>query len=280
MSAAPRVSVRHALIPCGGRGERMYALTGGAPKELLPLAGVALVEWVVRECAASGASEVLVVTAPGKDGIRERLAPRVGAPGFPVRIEFIDQPAATGLIDAVRLGRSFAAGAPLAVALPDNLFVGDAPGLAQVIETYYRTGQNCVALIPATEASETTRVGTTMYHGMRHGDDVAIDGLRDGREPSTRTADGPGDLYASVGRFVLTDEVWHLLDAATTAAARTAGARPDAGPALQQILDAGRLVGRCVRGEFLDVGDPSGYDEAVRLIRRPPRLSAPTGELA
>jgi UTP--glucose-1-phosphate uridylyltransferase len=258
----------------------MYALTGGAPKELLPLAGVALVEWVVRECAASGASEVLVVTAPGKDAIRERLAPRVGAPGFPVRIDFIEQSAPTGLIDAVRLGREFAADAPLAVALPDNLFVGDAPGLAQVIETYYRTGQNVVALIPARDASDTTRVGATMYRGERHGDDVAIRGLLDGRVPAARGADETRDLYASVGRFVLTEEVWPLLDAATAAAARTAGAHPDAGPVLQHVLDAARLVGRCVRGEFLDVGDPTGYDEAVRLIRRPPRLSAPTGELA
>src|ERR1700733_13139825 len=126
MSSAPRATVRHALIPCGGRGTRMRAVSGAAPKELLSVAGVSLVEWVARECAASGASELLVVTAPGKDAIRERLAPHTGSP---VRIEFVEQPTAAGLMDAVRLGRTFAGHAPLAVALPDNLFVGDAPGM-------------------------------------------------------------------------------------------------------------------------------------------------------
>src|SRR5271156_5677410 len=108
MSSAPRATVRHALIPCGGRGTRMHAVAGAAPKELLPIAGVSLVEWVARECAASGASELLVVTASGKEAIRERLAPHTGSPGFPVRIEFVEQPDPTGLMDAVRLGRAFA----------------------------------------------------------------------------------------------------------------------------------------------------------------------------
>jgi UTP--glucose-1-phosphate uridylyltransferase len=272
MSSAPRATVRHALIPCGGRGIRMRDIAGAAPKELLPIAGVSLVEWVARECAASGASELLVVTAPGKDAIRERLTPHTGSPGFPVRIEFVEQPAAAGLMDAVRLGRTFAGGAPLAVALPDNLFVGDAPGMYQVIETYYRTGKNVVGVVELSPADASRRGATAPFEGaMHHGDEFAITAIGSkGRDPHAK--------YTGIGRFVFTDEVWGVIDAVGDALPQ--GTELDDIPVLQQLLANDRLVGRRMRGQFLDVGLPAGYEEATRIIRRPPRPSAPTGELA
>lgn len=271
MSSAPRATVRHALIPCGGLGTRMRAIAGATPKELLPIGGMSLVEWVARECAASGASELLIVTAPGKDAIRERLAPHTGSPGFPVRIEFIEQPEPVGLMDAVRLGRAFSSSGPLAVALPDNLFVGDAPGLAQVIETYYRTGKNIVGVVPMLpQATDTARRGATApFAGSLHGDEFDITGI------GTKGAAG---AFSGIGRFVFTDEVWAAIDA--VAAALKPGTELDDIPVLQHLLAAHRLVGRRMRGQFLDVGLPAGYEEATRIIRRPPRPSAPTGELA
>jgi UTP--glucose-1-phosphate uridylyltransferase len=251
----------------------MHALAGATPKELLPIAGVSLVEWVARECAASGASELLVVTASGKEAIRERLAPHTGSPGFPVRIEFVEQPNPTGLMDAVRLGQAFAGGAPLAVALPDNLFVGDAPGMYQVIETYYRTGKNVVGVVEALAADANRRGPTAPIEGaVHHGDEVAITAI------GSKGARDPNAKFSGIGRFVFTDEVWEVIDA--VGGAQPSGAEHDDVPVLQQLLAVGRLVGRRMRGQFLDVGLPAGYEEATRIIRRPPRPSAPTGELA
>jgi UTP--glucose-1-phosphate uridylyltransferase len=251
----------------------MSAVAGASPKELLSVAGVSLIEWVARECAASGASELLVITAPGKDTIRERLAPHTGSPGFPVRIEFVEQPSPAGLMDAVRLGRDFAGGAPLAVALPDNLFVGDAPAMAQVIETYYRTGKNVVGVVQMLASEATRRGRTAPFEGkLQRGDEFAITAIGDKGAPASPSA------FTGVGRFVVTDEVWAVIDA--VGAALTPGAELDDIPVLQRLLAAGRLVGRRIRGQFLDVGIPAGYEEATRIIRRPPRPSAPTGELA
>lgn len=251
----------------------MRPVAGAAPKELLPIAGVSLIEWVARECAASGASELLVVTAPGKDGIRERLAPHTGSPGFPVRIEFVEQPTPAGLMDAVRLGHNFSGGAPLAVALPDNLFVGDAPGMAQVIETYYRSGKNVVGVVEMLAAEAAHRGATAPFRGtLQHGDEFAITAIGDKAAPAT-----PG-AYTGVGRFVFTDEVWGIID--TVASVLPSDSELDDIPVLQRLLAVSRLVGRRIRGQFLDVGLPEGYEEATRVIRRPPRPSAPTGELA
>jgi UTP-glucose-1-phosphate uridylyltransferase len=133
MTASPRAAVRHAIIPC------LHQV------ELLPIGGVPMLEWVVRECAASGTSDLLIVTTSDLDAIRSLIAPRVGSPGFPLRIEFAEIAPAFG--DALAHGHAFAGDAPLGVALPTNLFIGDAPGLSQVVETYYRTGKNVAGVV-------------------------------------------------------------------------------------------------------------------------------------
>lgn len=133
MSSTPRATVRHAVIPCLDN------------VELLPIGGVPMLEWVVRECAASGTSDLLIATCADLDAIRSLIAPRVGSPGFPLKIEFQEVGSQFG--QAIVAGREFAGESPLGVALPTNLFVGDAPGLAQVVETYYRTGKNVAGVI-------------------------------------------------------------------------------------------------------------------------------------
>ena len=70
--------VRRAVIPCGGKGTRMRALTGGAPKELLEVAGEPLLVHVLRECGAAGVVSALVLIAPGNEAIVDVVAPLAG----------------------------------------------------------------------------------------------------------------------------------------------------------------------------------------------------------
>lgn len=257
--------VRRAIIPCGGKGTRMLHLTGGAPKELLPVAGVPLVERVARECAASGVDELLVVVAPGKDAIAAHLAPRAGTPGMPSRIAFVEQREARGLADAIRLGRDFADGEPVAVALPDNLFVDDAPGVAQVADAFARTGCNVVAVVEIRAEEAARRGPTSVFPGRLDGDLFHIARLPDKGERS-RTFDtgGAPSAFTGVGRYVFLPESFTTIDAVE----RTlpAGAELDDVPVMQRLLAEGRLVGRRMRGRFLDAGLPQGYDEAQRAL--------------
>jgi UTP-glucose-1-phosphate uridylyltransferase len=262
--------VRRAIVPCGGRGTRMRALTGGAPKELLPLAGVPLVEHVTRECAASGVEEVLVIVAPGKDAIAAHLAPLAGAPGMPRRIAFLEQPRARGLADAIRLGRAFAGDAPVAVALPDNLFVGDAPGVAQVAETFARTGQHVVAVVEITREEAARRGPTAVLPGTRDGDRFDIARIPDkGAHGDTFDTGGAEAAHTAVGRYVFRPDVFDAIDAVERArpAARAAEELDDV-PVLQHLLAHGRLVGRRMRGRFLDAGLPDGYADARAQLER------------
>lgn len=88
MSPAP---VTKALIPCGGKGTRMSALTGGAAKELLPIGGVPLVLHVLEECVASGLDDIPVM---------QMLLRRGRLTGCLIRGDFLDVGLPSGYVEA------------------------------------------------------------------------------------------------------------------------------------------------------------------------------------
>jgi len=258
-------ALRRALIPCGGRGTRMRALTGGAPKEMIPVAGRPAIDWVLRECAASGVSDVLIVTAPGKEVLAEHVRRVAGAPGMPARCEVVVQHEARGLADAIRLGRDFAGRESLTVALPDNIFIAEQPALWQVLETYVRTGQNVVAVVEIHAEVAARRGPTPVLRGELHGDDFHLEHIPDkGDRHSTFDAQGARRAFTAVGRYVFTPDAFAVIDQVEQAL--PPGAELDDVPVMQRLLGYGMLVGRRITGRFLDIGLPLGYAEADALL--------------
>jgi UTP-glucose-1-phosphate uridylyltransferase len=74
-----------------------------------------------------------------------------------------------------------------------------------------------------------------------------------------------------VGRYVFTPDVW---EAITQVEQRLPpGTELDDVPVMQHLLAQGKLIGRRVRGRFLDVGLPQGYAEANATLRAAKRSS-------
>jgi UTP-glucose-1-phosphate uridylyltransferase len=220
----------------------MRTVARDGPKEMVPVAGRPAIDWVLQECAESGFDEILVVSAPGKDALVEHLARLPG-------VQTVIQREPRGLADAIRHGRDFAADQPLAVALPDNIFVGARPAK-----------MNIVAIIEI-GARQAARKGAT----------AALDGVRDGgayriSRISDKGATSATSAYTAVGRFVFLPEALAAIDVVE----RTipAGAELDDVPLMQWLLAHGALQGRVIDGRFLDVGLPSGYEEANALLGR------------
>lgn len=254
-------SVRKALIPCGGKGTRMASLTGGGAKELLPIAGVPIVLCVMEECAASGIDEVLIVSSPGKDDLAEVVQAAAGARGMPRTVEVVIQRDPRGLADAIRLGRRFAGDSPLAVALPDNLFIAQPPALAQLIALHRDTGKNIVAIVEVA-ADERDRYGpTAIYPGRVAGNEYVIERIPDkGSKGKTFDTKGASAAFTGVGRYVFLPGTFDVIDAVD--AGLRGGSELDDIPVMQRLLASGELTGCLIRGEFLDVGIPAGYASA------------------
>src|SRR5574340_1639029 len=60
---------RTAVVPAAGLGTRFLPATKPLPKELLPVVDNPGIELVAGEAADSGATRLIIVTAPGKDGV-------------------------------------------------------------------------------------------------------------------------------------------------------------------------------------------------------------------
>lgn len=243
----------------------MLALTHGAPKELLPVGGVPVLHRVLAECAASGITDALIVTAPGKDALEAYARPLAGAAGMPARIEFVVQREPRGLADAIRRGRDFAAAEPVAVALPDNLFISDMPAVAQVIDAYEREGVSVVGVTAVFMRDAARRGPTAVYPGVRDGDLLRITRISDkGEHGATFDTHGAASALTGVGRYVFTTEAFGVID--DVERSLPAGAELDDIPVMQRLLAGGRLVGRVLHGLFLDVGLPGGYAEAEQRL--------------
>ena len=255
------VPPHHALIPCGGKGTRMLSLTGGAPKELVEVAGVPVVERVARECAASGITDLLVVIAPGKEAIQDRLAWQAGTHGMPARISFAVQRDARGLADAIRLGASFCNRGPIAVALPDNLFLGATPALQQVINVATKAGKSAVSIVGISTEEARAKGATAIYQGDIVGHEYRISHIPDkGAKSATFDTRGAKVAYTGVGRYAFGPALWKAIDEVDATLAP--GAELDDIPVMQLLLNRGLMTGCLIEGRFLDVGLPTGYNEA------------------
>ena len=255
-------TVTRALIPCGGKGTRMSEVTHGAPKELIDVAGEPLLVHVLRECAASGVAEVLIVTAPGKEEIERVVAPLAGAPGMPHRLTFVIQREPRGLADALRHGREFAEDQTVGVALPDNLFIDGPPALGQVIETHDSTGKSVVAIVEIAAGDAERRGPTAVYDGALVSDgEFRITRIPDkGAPAATFDTGGAATAHTGVGRYVFTADALAMID--ESSGILPAGRELDDVPLMQRLLARDRLTGRLLRGRFLDAGLPAGYREA------------------
>ncbi len=267
---------RKALIPCGGKGTRMMGLSRGGAKELLPVAGKPLLLWALGESAASGIDDVMIVISPGKEDVAEAALAAAGQAGMPARIEIGVQHEPRGLADAIRVGREFAGAEPLAVALPDNVFVGDAPALAQVGAVYTATGKNVVAMVELFQKDAARYGPTSIYPGEIVGDEFRISAVPDkGDRGKTFDLKGARSGFTGVGRYVFTSEAFATIDEVESGL--TAGQELDDIPVMRLLLQRRRLTGCRIRGDFLDVGIPSGYSEANgRLMDRAGKVSSPS----
>ena len=158
--------VRKAVIPAAGMGTRFLPVTKSVPKELLPILDRPMLQYVVEEAAEGGVEEVIIVTAPGKEGIASYFQPspalerrlsengsqdlldRVLQASRLARVSFVIQEEALGLGHAVLTAREAVGDEPFVVILPDDI-VHHTPGVvAQMVDIFDRTQAGVVAVEP------------------------------------------------------------------------------------------------------------------------------------
>ena len=274
--------VTKAVIPAAGLGTRMLPIARTVPKEVLPIVDRPVVEYLVREAADSGITDILIITNRGKGAMEDYFdySPEyemaLRAKGKlkqleeirelvdRVNIQFIRQKEARGLGHAISCARAFTGDEAFCVLYGDDVVYSDVPVCRQMMDSYERHGLAVAGVQPVSDEQ------IVKYCSLK----VENIGGREYKVSDMIEKPGPGEKFSNLsilGRVLLTPDIYDIIDST----------EPGAGGEIQ-LTDAMKTLSRTKGmtavefvGRRYDMGSKMGFLEAnVEYALRDPSLSA------
>lgn len=236
-------TVRKAVVPAAGLGTRFRPVTRAVPKPMLPVLDTPLLHYVVREAFESGIEHVGLIIAPGQEAIARYFEEGPDE----AKVSTMVQDRQRGLGHAVLQAREFVGEEPFAALLPDDLFWAERPAISYLIDVFDRFAGSVLAV----EEVADERISSLGIIDPLQLDDALFEVRSIVEKPRIEAA--PSNL-ASIGRYVLTPDVFDILD----------GLPPGANGEIQLTdaiaaqLSRSRVYATLVPGVHVDAGTPVG----------------------
>jgi UTP--glucose-1-phosphate uridylyltransferase len=258
------VQVRKAVVLAAGLGTRMLPATKAIPKEMLPVVDKPLIQYAVEEAARAGIEEIIFVVAEGKEAIAQHfghttrteaaikhqgdatLLELVQQPSHLARYEYVLQDAPKGIAHAVACARDHLEGSAFALLFPDDLIVGGAPCVGQMIDAY---SEGSMIAVQEVAPADIPQYG--IVDPASAGNPAPLKGVVE--KPTAE--DAPSRL-GIVGRYILGPTIFEHIDATVPGK----NGELQITDALARQIASGELVTAFqYEGTRYDTGRPLGY---------------------
>ena len=244
--------IKKCVIPAAGMGKRLYPLTRGQPKEMLPIMSKPVIHYVVSEAINSGIDEILIIVGAGKEAIinyfdRHKMDEELDINGeydFP-DIYFVRQKEQKGLADAISYARNFTGDEDFLVLLGDTIYQSfdSSTVTSHLLETYYRIAKPLIAL-------EEIPYDDVINYGVVGGAETEPGILKINKfiEKPTK-ADAPSNLGIT-GIYILKSEIYDFIK--VTEPGRNGEIQLT--DSLNMMLTTQEIYGQRINGKRYDIG--------------------------